>query len=112
MVKKSRGRGYNDSVSCPQTAERVLHSSLDSAGSDSMLQDFPATASNSYLIIINPKFDDFEFITSFRSTSLIHTINVGWPKYEHLLSGLNECVVKHTAAIPKNEDVPHYKKIL
>lgn len=40
-----------------------------------------------------------------------HTINVGWPKYEHLLSGLNECVGKHTDAMPKN-DVPYYKKIL
>lgn len=57
--------GANDSMSCPQTAERVLHSSLDSAGSDSTPQDFHATASNSYLIIIYPKFDDFEFPTSF-----------------------------------------------
>lgn len=71
--EKEWGEGGSDSMSCPQTAERVLRSSLDSAGSDSMLQDFPATASNSYLIIINPKFDDFEFSTSFRSTSLIHT---------------------------------------
>lgn len=35
------------SLSCCQTAERVLHSSLDSAGSDSMPQDFPATAASS-----------------------------------------------------------------